>query len=199
MNPLYQDVLVPLLRKPCCLPLASTTISRACRSGARFVRRPSGSSIGVASAPDHGVEFEPLFAAADAALYSGKRSGRDTVTPAGLPDGPGRDILRECFIGRTAERQRLRRLIDGVARGEPHVAVVIGEAGVGKSALLKQMAPEVGIRSGCLLVGRCIEAQVRAPYSAWADVVTAASRAGIVPERPWRELGRLVPRLAGSA
>ncbi|MGI8509074.1 MAG: diguanylate cyclase [Gemmatimonadaceae bacterium] len=156
-------------------------------------------SIGVASAPDHGVEFEPLFAAADAALYAGKRSGRDRITPAGMPDGPGRDILLECFIGRTTERQRLRRVIDGAARGEPHVAVVIGEAGVGKSALLKQMAPEVGIRSGCLLVGRCIEAQVRAPYAVWADIVTAASRAGIAPERPWRELGRLVPRLAGSA
>lgn len=156
-------------------------------------------SIGVASAPDHGDGFEMLFTAADAALYAAKRSGRDMITAAGIPDGPGCDILLQCFVGRTTERQRLRRLIDAAARGEPHVVVVIGEAGVGKSALLEQMAPEVGIRSGCLLVGRCIEAQVRAPYAAWADVMSAASRAGIVPERPWRELGRLAPRLAGSA
>ena len=155
-------------------------------------------SIGVASAPDHGDGYEELFSAADAALYAAKRTGRDAVTPAGMPDGPGRDILRECFIGRTVERQRLRALIDGAARGEPHVAVVLGEAGVGKSALLKQMAPEVGIRSGCVLVGRCIEAQVRAPYAPWADVVASALQAGIVPARAWHELGRLVPSLASA-
>lgn len=156
-------------------------------------------SIGAASAPMHGDSCEALFSAADAALYAAKRSGRDAVTAAGTPGGNGQEVLLECFIGRTAERQQLRRLIEGAARGQPAVATVLGEAGVGKSALLKQMAPEVGIRSGSLLVGRCIEADVRAPYAPWADVVLGASRAGIVPKRTWRELWRLVPELGGVA
>ncbi len=151
-------------------------------------------SIGVASAPIHGESLEALFAAADAALYAAKRSGRDAVTVAGTP-GHRQDVLLECFIGRVEERQLLRELIDNAARGQPHVAAVLGEAGVGKSALLKQMAPEVGIRSGSLLVGRCIEADVRAPYAPWADMLVGATRAGIVPKRAWRELWRLVPEL----
>ncbi|GJG88282.1 hypothetical protein tb265_34630 [Gemmatimonadetes bacterium T265] len=177
---------------------------RATVSGAACPRRDGTGesvrvtlSIGVATAPQHGETLEALFAAADGALYGAKRAGRDAVTRAGTA-GPGvhADAVLECFVGRTEERQRLRRVFDAAARGEPHVVAVVGEAGVGKSAFLKQLAPDVGVRAGSLLVGRCIEADVRPPYGPWADVVLAAWRAGLAPHRPWRELTRLVPELA---
>ncbi len=156
-------------------------------------------SIGVATAPEHGETLEALFAAADGALYGAKRAGRDAVTRAGSAGvGMHADAVLECFVGRSDERQRLRKLFDAAARGEPHLVAVVGEAGVGKSALLKQLAPDVGVRAGSLLVGRCIEADVRPPYGPWADVVLAAWRAGLAPRRTWRELARLVPELAGT-
>ena len=158
-------------------------------------------SIGASSAPMHGDAWDALFSAADAALYAAKRAGRDAVTAAGSPGGKGHDVLLECFIGRSAERQSLRRLIESASRGQPHVATLLGEAGIGKSALLRQMTPEVGIRAGSLLVGRCIEADIRAPFAPWADVLLGIARAGIVAKRSWRELWRLVPELgtAGAA
>jgi diguanylate cyclase (GGDEF)-like protein len=49
--------------------------------------RPGGlpvtMSLGVASASGDAVEFEPLFRAADRALYEAKRAGRNRVVAAG--------------------------------------------------------------------------------------------------------------------
>ena len=156
-------------------------------------------SIGVATMPQTGGGLEVLFAAADAALYEAKRAGRNAVSAGSTEGDRRRDLLLECFVGRTAERARLRELLDGAARGHPHVIAVCGEAGAGKSTLVKQLAPDVGVRAGTLITGRCIEADVQAPYAPWVDVVLGVLRTGVVPKHPWRELARLVPELAGNA
>ena len=156
-------------------------------------------SIGVAAAPEHGDAVEPLFAAADQALFAAKRQGRNTVAVA-RKDG---DALRQPhqlqldrFVGRVDELRRLVRHLDASARGEPALVSIEGEAGVGKSTLLRQLAPEVRLRGGALVLGRCLEADAKPPYGPWADVLTALRGLNLVSERPWRELPRLVPSLA---
>jgi diguanylate cyclase (GGDEF)-like protein/putative nucleotidyltransferase with HDIG domain len=152
-------------------------------------------SIGVACAPMHGETIDALFGAADAALYTAKRLGRNTVMSAPRAGVGKQEVLLQCFVGRDAERQRLRELFGSAAHGSPQVVVLKGEAGIGKSTLLKQLGPDVGIRAGAMLVGQCIEANVGLPYGPWADIVLAAHRAGLVPVRKWRELSRIVPEL----
>ncbi len=156
-------------------------------------------SIGAACAPLHGETMEALFGAADNALYGAKRDGRNAVTSATRTAQGQREILLDGFVGRTAERARLRKLLGNAASGEPHVLVLYGEAGIGKTALLKQLGPDVAVRGGAVLAGQCIEANVALPYGPWADVVLAAHRAGLVAPRPWRELTRLVPDLHPDA
>ncbi|MGV3710708.1 MAG: diguanylate cyclase [Gemmatimonas sp.] len=153
-------------------------------------------SIGVACAPMHGENMESLFGAADAALYAAKWGGRDTVRSAARAGSGRQEVLLQTFVGRDAERQRLRDLLGHAASGSPQVVVLTGEAGIGKSTLLKQLGPDVGIRAGAMLMGQCIEANVGVPYGPWIDIVLSAHRAGLVATRPWRELGRIAPDLS---
>ena len=153
-------------------------------------------SIGVATSPTHGESLDALFAAADGALYASKRRGRNASSAVSGVGGAQEATLRlETFVGRTAERQRISRMLDACSRGVPAMLSVVGEAGVGKSTLMRQLAPEVSMRAGSLIVGRCHESDVRPPYGPWVDVIGALHGLGLVAPRPWRELGRLVPAL----
>ncbi len=155
-------------------------------------------SIGAASAPLHGETLDAVFGAADSALYGAKRAGRNAVTSAARMGGGRQELLLDTFVGRDEERQRLRELLGATVKGDPQVAVLVGETGVGKSALLRQLGPDMGMRAGAFLTGQCREASVELPYGPWADVVLAAHRAGLVPPRAWRELPQLVPEVAGA-
>jgi diguanylate cyclase (GGDEF)-like protein/putative nucleotidyltransferase with HDIG domain len=152
-------------------------------------------SIGVAAA-ETGAHIEAMFAAADHALYDAKRAGRNAVAAAGAAAESSRPHLSlNRFVGRVEEMRKLVRLLDSSFGGAPHVVAVVGEAGVGKSTLLRQLLPEVRLRNGALVLGRCLEADVKPPYGPWAEalgaVVARVSQAG----RQWRELPRLVPAL----
>lgn len=156
-------------------------------------------SIGVACAPQHGETMEALFGAADNALYGAKRAGRNAVTSAARLGHGRQEVVLQSFVGRTEERQRLRDLFSAAVGGDPHLAVLVGEAGVGKSTLLKQLGPDIGIRAGAFLMGQCLESSASTPYAAWVDVLLGAHRAGLVPPRQWKQLHRLVPELSVDA
>jgi diguanylate cyclase (GGDEF)-like protein/putative nucleotidyltransferase with HDIG domain len=157
-------------------------------------------SIGVACAPLHGETLDVLFGAADSALYSAKLLTRDAVTAAARSSGAKGELLSHGFVGRNSERDRLRELLDQAVAGAPRLAVIFGEGGVGKSALLAQLGPDVGVRGGALATGQCIEANLGMPYGPWADIVRSAHRWELVPAAHWNGLARLVPALGdGSA
>lgn len=158
-------------------------------------------SIGVATAPEHGETLDPLFATADGALYAAKRRGRNQVAAAGVngQSAGAPTLLMDGFVGRQQERERLRALLEEAATGRPRILCVTGEAGIGKSTLLQQLAPNVGVRSGVMAVGRCLEADVRPPYGPWADLLSQLVVSKAMTERPWRELSRLLPTLGATA
>jgi diguanylate cyclase (GGDEF)-like protein len=155
-------------------------------------------SMGVASYPEHGNDYDAIFAAADRALYQVKRQGRDGVSIAStLDEEPSHLPLSiERFVGRVDELRSLVRVLEDANDGHPKVVAVNGEAGVGKTTLIKQLEPEVRLRAGSLVTGRAQEADVQAPYAPWAEVIAAIRRLEIVPPHKWRELQRLVPTLS---
>jgi len=63
------------------------------------------------------------------------------------------------FVGRSEELARLRELLARAADGQPLVAVVGGEAGVGKTRLVEQLAASASgqgvrvLRGGCVPLG----------------------------------------------
>ncbi|MDB4876780.1 MAG: diguanylate cyclase [Gemmatimonadetes bacterium] len=158
-------------------------------------------SIGVASARPEHKDFDGLFGATDRALYEAKRRGRDAVVSAAEVEEGSREpeIDLKQFIGREDELRRLVRLLDSTIETGPSVVAVVGEAGVGKSTLLRQLAAEVRMRAGSLVTGRCSEADAKPPYAPWAEVIAALHELGVVSPREWRELPRLVPALKLTA
>ena len=59
---------------------------------------------------------------------------------------------RVRFVGRSAELDALRLVLDGVAQGPAWMGLVEGEPGIGKSRLLAESAP---VRSRARVSGPC--------------------------------------------
>lgn len=154
-------------------------------------------SIGVATSDAATKSTDDLFAAADRGLYAAKRRGRNAVASAtetdAEPETPALDFER--FVGRVTELRTLIRGLEKASTGKPQLINVVGEAGVGKSTLVRQLHPEVRLRGGAMVSGRFIQADVKPPYGPWAEVLEDIHRMGLVPQRPWPELRRLVPML----
>ncbi|BAH38072.1 MAG TPA: HDIG domain-containing protein [Gemmatimonas aurantiaca] len=156
-------------------------------------------SLGVACAPQHGTTLDALFGAADNALYQAKHAGRNQVVPASRLQGGRQQLVLQTVVGRESERTRLREHFANASRGQPSVVLVTGEAGVGKSTLLKQLGPDLGVRGGAFLIGHCLETDMATPYGPWCDILLAMHRSGLLPQREWPYLAHLVPELGTPA
>ncbi|MFF7249056.1 BTAD domain-containing putative transcriptional regulator [Embleya sp. NPDC008237] len=107
------------------------------------------------------------------------------------PGGPG-----ELFVGRDDELAALLGAAGQVASAGLRVALVTGEAGLGKSALLGRLSAELE-RAGLLVAtGRCPEVDGAPP--AWAWVEALRSIAAVVPPPP-ESAAALAPLLGDDA
>jgi diguanylate cyclase (GGDEF)-like protein len=158
-------------------------------------------SIGVASAPEHGSSFGALHAAADSARVRLKAQGRDGAAVALGPYGESshRPLDIERFAGRAEEKRSLVRWLDEAVSGRPHVVGIFGERGSGTATLVRQVEPEVRLRGGSLVAGRCRPMDVAEPYGVWISLLHALCRLPDPPRRTWRELPQLCPELADPA
>lgn len=157
-------------------------------------------SIGVASVPVNGTSTPELVGAARAASAQVRTEGGDGTARAAARSGERtqRRLDIERFIGRTEELATLRRLLDESLGGSPRAVAVLGEAGLGRTALLRQLEPEVRLRGGSLVFATARNGGVRSPYGVWAQVLRALQRLPDAPSKSWRELMHLDPELSGS-
>jgi DNA-binding CsgD family transcriptional regulator len=104
------------------------------------------------------------------------------------------------FVGRTQELARLRQLLVRATDGEPLVAVIGGEAGVGKTRLAEQLAVTANqqgvrvLRGGCVPLGEeglPFAPVIEALRDLAGDLDPAELEAVAGPAR--HELGRLLP------
>jgi predicted ATPase len=107
------------------------------------------------------------------------------------------------FVGRTQELARLHQLLTRAIDGQPLVALLGGEAGVGKTRLAEQLAATATQQRVRLLHGGCVPlgeeglpfAPVIEALRGLADQLDPAELAAVAgPARP--ELARLLPDLA---
>jgi len=122
--------------------------------------------------------------------------------PRGTLD-PGISLTTDApLFGRGPEMARLRAVLDETRRGEGRVVTLVGEAGVGKTRLIGELATEVQKVRSRVLLGRCHESEQILAFGTWLDVLTTAQGLADgtwltgLPLAMRRELGRLLPGLS---
>ncbi len=133
------------------------------------------------------------------------QGGSDPATASGEEQGGHtRDPLyRRTFVGRESELRQLSLAFDAAAAGEGGLVMVVGEPGIGKTALCEQLTRYVLERQGTPLVGHCYEAGSQSlPYLPFVEALrgyllqrtTAALRAELGTSAG--HVARIVPELA---
>ncbi len=95
-----------------------------------------------------------------------------------------RQILCPLLIGRDAEMGQLNALLQETRGGHGRTVLLSGEAGVGKSAMIRdfvQKARGLGIRA---FTGECTEIDARRPFGPFMDIARAANRLSSLPVAP---------------
>lgn len=105
------------------------------------------------------------------------------------------------FVGREAERLHLWNLWRETCAGARRLVLLGGEAGVGKTSLVTQLAQHAHVEGATVLYGRCDE-DLGVPFLAWAQaldhLVREAEQTILIryANRHGGDLQRLVPALA---
>src|SRR6202012_994037 len=83
-----------------------------------------------------------------------------------------REITAATLIGRTAELEQMRHLLDGAARGESQLLLLSGEPGIGKTRLLQALSTEAhGFR---VFGGRGTELEHETPFAPLIEALDGA-------------------------
>jgi DNA-binding CsgD family transcriptional regulator len=84
---------------------------------------------------------------------------------------PQYDVVCPTLVGRAPQIAALRRVLGRARDGSGQVALIVGEAGVGKSRLLRAMTEEARAAGFFVLHGASFEAETSIPYAPLLDLV----------------------------
>jgi hypothetical protein len=97
------------------------------------------------------------------------------ISQAPAPEAPTlaeNPLYRRVFVGRDAELKQLQSAFNSAVSGQGALMMVVGEPGIGKTALCEQMSTYVTLRGGRTLVGHCYEeGSLSLPYLAFVEAL----------------------------
>jgi DNA-binding SARP family transcriptional activator/tetratricopeptide (TPR) repeat protein len=136
-----------------------------------------------------GVELAPATRALLARLRGSGATAEGAVGP------------RHPMFGRASELRTLAAAWAAAREGRGRVVLLTGEAGIGKSRLVAELARRADNAGARVAVGAGVDVGGEAPFALWQELARAL--VGVVPTPPesagWpAELGRLAPDLAGA-
>jgi tetratricopeptide (TPR) repeat protein len=93
----------------------------------------------------------------------------ESVQKAAPAENP---LYRRVFVGRERELKQLQSAFDGAISGQGALMMVVGEPGIGKTAICEQLATYVTLRGGKTLWGHCYEeGSLSLPYLAFVEAM----------------------------
>lgn len=87
-----------------------------------------------------------------------------------------KSVVSPVLVGRDKELSALTQFVEQAARGNGYVALVAGEAGIGKSRLVSEMIARAEKRGLQILKGNCFETDRALPYAPFTDLLRDAQR-----------------------
>src|SRR5260370_23462238 len=93
-------------------------------------------------------------------------------------------MLCPALISRDAEVQALSAALDRASDADGGVLFLTGDAGVGKSRLVREARVEASSRGFQVLAGRAAESAVPVPFRPVTEALMRAARARVVPAAP---------------
>ncbi len=105
-----------------------------------------------------------------------------------------RQVLCPVLVGRDAETARLQAALSAAGAGRGGTVLVTGEAGIGKSRLIRETAHAARGRDLVVMAGRAVAGGVPAPFRPFAEALAPAGRANRLPDH--KELDAFRPALA---
>ena len=101
---------------------------------------------------------------------SRRQNSTETASSSTAPDH--NPIYNRTFVGRESELTQLEVAFDNALSGVGSLSMVVGEPGIGKTALIEQLATYVTLRGGKTLVGHCYEeGSLSLPYLAFVEAM----------------------------
>ena len=121
---------------------------------------------------------------------------------AGRPGelGPVRAVDALPFAGRAEELRALGEQWDAAKRGRGGVALITGEAGIGKTRLAAKLIETAGSDNATVAACAALDLGGGAPFGLWAELLAELTRAcGVPPDLPGvADLALLSPELEGA-
>lgn len=178
LDPLHEDSCVALMRLHA-------------RLGARVSALRAFDRLAAALRADLGTEPLP----ATRRLHDRIRRGEIVAEPAPAPAAdPGASSEPPPLVGRDTEVERIAALLDEATAGRVVVAFVGGEAGIGKSRLLGELAARAAARRVTVLRGAAYDGETRLPFGPFVEALDACA-AKLGPDRSAAWLAALPPEL----
>ena len=88
------------------------------------------------------------------------------------------------IVGRQRELSQLREALDKCLRGHGQLVLVGGEAGIGKTTLVRAILQEAEQRDCLVLVGGCYDLTTTPPYGPWAEITRGYPESDDLPPLP---------------
>jgi DNA-binding CsgD family transcriptional regulator len=118
----------------------------------------------------------------------------------------GNRVSSRLLVGRDQELSLLLELVRRASEGAGGAALVLGEAGIGKSRLVSEFGRRAGEQGALVLVGECVDlAEAELPYAPIVGALRAVVRERSEPDlaklfgAARGELSRLLPELGDPA